>query len=225
MLILLPPSEGKATPPAGPPADLPALPYATELGPVRERVIDALDPGLRGAPSAPAADVYTGVLFGRLALASLKPRAGRDVLIASALWGLVGPRDRIPHYKLPIASRLPRLGGLAALWRPAIARALEPADVPGALVVDCRSGGYATVWRPRRAAHVSVRAFRVHPDGRRQPISHMAKAARGDVARALLTAPRRPRRPRDVAAAAAAAGLEVELHGGGASWTLDVLER
>jgi hypothetical protein len=77
------------------------------------------------------------------------------------------------------------------------------------------------VWRPRHATLLAVRAFRVHPDGTRQPISHMAKASRGDVARALLLAGRPAQTPDEVADLARAAGLDVELADG----TLDVLER
>ncbi len=69
MLVLLPPSEGKAVPEAGGPVDLDALAFAAELDGRREAVLDAFDPALREAPAAPAAEVYTGVLFKRLELA------------------------------------------------------------------------------------------------------------------------------------------------------------
>lgn len=230
VLLLLPPSEGKTAPPPGPSVDLAALAHADLLGPVRERVLAAVGPGLAAAPAAPAADVYTGVLFGRLDAGSLpataRRRAAAHVLIASALWGLVRPSDRIPAYKLPIAAKVPAIGPLAAAWRPAVAEALAEADVAGRLVLDCRSGSYAAVWRPREATHVEVRAFRQRTDGSRQAISHMAKASRGEVARAALLAPRLPRTPKAVAAAAKAAGLDVELTRlAGARWTLDVIER
>jgi cytoplasmic iron level regulating protein YaaA (DUF328/UPF0246 family) len=222
MLILLPPSEGKAQPAPSPPLDLDALAFPTELNGVRARLLRALarTQPLAAAPAAPAAEVYTGVLYGRLDLASIPAPDG--VLIASGLWGLLRPGDRIPHYKLPLDARVPRLRGtLAALWRAPVAKALAPLDRPVELIVDARSGGYASIWKPRQATLLAVRAFRVHPDGTRQPISHMAKASRGDVARALLSAGRRPERPDDVADLARAAGLDVELADG----TLDVLER
>jgi hypothetical protein len=232
VLLLLPPSEGKTPPPSGPPATLGDLAHADVLGPLRERLVAAVDPTLAQAPAAPARDVYTGVLFGKLDLASLpaaaRRRARAQVLIASGLWGLVRPSDRIPVYKLPIAAAVPRVGKLAAAWRPIVAEALSGRDVSRELILDCRSGAYATVWRPDAARHVEVRAFRVRPDGTRQVISHMAKASRGEVARAALLAPRIPRTPEDVAAAAADAGLDVELSpgdGDGHRWTLDVLER
>jgi cytoplasmic iron level regulating protein YaaA (DUF328/UPF0246 family) len=222
VLILLPPSEGKAQPAPGPPLDLEALAFPAQLNSTRARLLRALarTQPLAAAPAAPAAEVYTGVLYGRLDLPSIAQADG--VLIASGLWGLLRPADRIPHYKLPLDARVPRLRGtLAALWREPIAKALAPLDTPGELIVDARSGGYASVWKPRHATLLAVRAFRVHPDGSRQPISHMAKASRGDVARALLTAGRPATTPDEVADLARAAGLDVELADG----TLDVLER
>lgn len=233
MLLMLPPSEGKATPsPRRAPFDLAALPYADQLTAPRERVIAAVDPALAQAPAAPAAEVYTGVLYGQLDAGSLpagaRRRARTTVLIASGLWGVVGLFDRIPSYKLPIDARVDGVGPLAALWRPAVAAALAERDVERGLVVDCRSGGYAAVWKPARAARVEVRAFAVKPDGSRQVISHNAKATRGRVARELLLAPRAPRRPADVLALAHAAGFDAELQEparAGAPWQLDVLER
>lgn len=233
MLLLLPPSEGKAAPSTRrAPADLAALPFPAALGPLRERLIAAVDPALATAPAAPAAEVYTGVLFARLDHASLPPAAKRrarsSVLVASGLWGLVGLADRIPRYKLPIDARVDGLGTLAAAWRAPVAAALAPQDTAGALVVDCRSGGYSAVWRPAHAARVEVRAFKLKDDGSRQVISHMAKDTRGRVARELLLAATAPRRPRDVLALVTAAGLDAELgepSGRAGAWTLDVLER
>jgi uncharacterized protein len=230
MLILLPPSEGKATPPRGKPVDLDALAHADVLAPLRERLVAAVDPTLLAAPAARASRVYTGVLYGQLDLASLpaaaRRRAGRDVLIASGLWGLLRPNDRVPSYKLPIGDPVPGVGALAAAWRPLVAEALEAADTRRQLVVDCRSGAYSTVWRPRRAAHVSVNAFREGPDGSRKPISHMAKVSRGLVARAALMAPAAPRSPDSLLAAVQAAGLDAELEPvADGRWALDVIER
>lgn len=237
MLILLPPSEGKARPEEGAPVDLEALAFPV-LRPQRERLLDVLarvasgnpkralaalglgpghaaelelDAALRTAPAAPAGEVYTGVLYERLRLPELDPR-GR-VLIASALWGFVAPEDRIPAYRLSIGAKLPRLGGLAAWWRPHLAKAVP--DEPG-LVVDMRSGGYAAAWRPRHATLLPVRAFT--PEGK--VVSHMAKRVRGDVARVLLQSGADPATPEEAADVVAAAGLRVSLGDG----TLDVVD-
>jgi uncharacterized protein len=216
MLVLLPPSEGKAHPEAGEPVDLGALAFANELGERREQLLDAFDPGLREAPAAPAAEVYTGVLYKRLNLPELPAKARRQVLIASALWGFVRPEDRIPYYKFPPKTRLEGIGAPAAYWRPALAEALP--DTDGDLVVDMRSGAYSTFWKPQRATLLPVRAFS-EEDGQRKAVSHMAKAVRGDVARVLLEAKKPPGDPEGAAAIVEAAGFTVELNDG----NLDVI--
>lgn len=216
MLVLLPPSEGKGRPEAGKPMDLDSLAFATELGEKRAELLGAFDPGLRGAPAAPAAEVYTGVLFKRLELPKLPAAARKRVLIASALWGVVRPEDRIPHYRLPPTTRLDGIGPSAAFWRPALAEAMP--DEEGDLIVDMRSAAYSTFWKPQRAALLAVRAF-TESGGERKAVSHMAKAVRGDVARALLTAKKVPAEPEAAAAIAEAAGFTVELSDG----SLDVI--
>jgi uncharacterized protein len=212
MLILLPPSEGKATPASGEPADLGSLAFAEQLRERREALIDALDPALREAPAAPAAEVYSGVLYQRLDLARLpataRRRGGKRVLIASALWGFVRLEDRIPHYKLPPSTKLDGIGPLAAWWREALAAALP--DEERETIVDMRSGAYTALWKPQRARLLAVRAFSER-DGERKAVSHMAKAVRGDVARALLTAKPEPRSAEDAAAVATDAGFQAEL--------------
>lgn len=216
MLILLPPSEGKARPEKGDPVDLDSLVYACELGEKRAALLDAFDPGLRDAPAAPAASVYTGVLYGRLELAELPAKAQRRVLIASGLWGVVAPWDRVPYYKFPPKTRLKGFEAPNAYWRPALAAALP--DEEGDLVVDMRSGAYVPAWKPQRATLLSVRAF-TEENGERKAVSHMAKAVRGDVARALLSAKKAPSDPESATAIAEAAGFTVELSDG----SLDVL--
>jgi cytoplasmic iron level regulating protein YaaA (DUF328/UPF0246 family) len=216
MLILLPPSEGKAQPEKGEPVDLGSLVYADELGEKRAELLEAFDPSLRGAPAAAAAEVYTGVLFKRLELPELPAAARKRVLIASALWGVVRPDDRIPYYKFPPSTRLEGIGAPNAFWRTALAAALPDED--GDLVVDMRSGAYAAAWKPKRATLLAVRAF-TEEGGQRKAVSHMAKAVRGDVARELLKAKKVPSDPEGAAAVAEAAGFTVELADG----SLDVI--
>lgn len=235
MLVLLPPSEGKNAPAAGDPVRLDSLAFAAALGERREALLDALralaelpveeavarlgissrqagevavDAALRAAPAAPAAEVYAGVLYERLELLSLPAAARERVLIASALWGVVRPGDRIPYYRLAAKARLDGIGPLAAWWRPALSAALP--DEEGALIVDMRSAAYAAAWKPKRATLLGVRAFR-EVGGRRKAVSHMAKAVRGEIARALLLAAEPPADPAGAAAIAEAAGHRVEL--------------
>jgi cytoplasmic iron level regulating protein YaaA (DUF328/UPF0246 family) len=243
MLILLPPSEGKTAPMTGPPVDLEALAYAGELTESRRKLLGALaalaelpleravsmlavstgqagevavDAELSSAPAAPAAAVYTGVLYDRLRLPELPKRAQGRVLIASALWGVVRPGDRIPYYRFSAKAKLDGIGGLATFWRPALTAALPDED--GTLVVDMRSGAYAAAWKPKRATLLAVRAFS-ETKGKRKPVSHMAKAVRGEVARVLLEAKRPPADPEAAAQLVTAAGFTVELTPG----NLDVI--
>lgn len=235
MLILLPPSEGKFTPSEGAPVDLDSLAFAAGLGERRERLLDALerlgtvstaralkqldiskgqvgeiavDAALRTASAAPAATVYTGVLYDHLRLPELPVRARRRVLIASALWGVVRPDDRIPYYRFSAKARLTKIGPPASYWRDDLARVMP--DEPGDLVIDMRSAAYAAAWKPQRATLLAVRAFS-ESDGVRKPVSHMAKAVRGEVARALLLAKKAPADPESAATIARDAGFTAEL--------------
>jgi cytoplasmic iron level regulating protein YaaA (DUF328/UPF0246 family) len=213
VLILLPPSEGKSEPAeGGDPVELDSLVFAGQLSEKRGELLDAVDPSLRSAPVAPAADVYTGVLYQRLDLpglpAAARRRAAKRVLIASALWGFLRPTDPIPAYRLPPSTKLDGIGGLAAWWREALAAALP--DQAGETIVDMRSGAYSALWKPKRARLLSVRAFK-DEGGERRAVSHMAKAVRGDVARALLLAKREAKDPEQAATVATEAGFDVEL--------------
>lgn len=235
MKVLLPPSEGKAAPEEGAAVDLASLAFAGELTRRREALLDALEglPGrspaeavkqlavsrgqageiavdaeLRRAPAAPAAELYAGVLYDRLALPDLPAKARRQVLIASALWGFLRPEDRIPYYRFSAKARLDGIGSLAAWWREPLAEAIP--DEAGELIVDMRSAAYAAAWKPRQATLLAVGAFK-SAGGKRKPVTHMAKAVRGEVARALLLAKKAPTDPQGAAEIAGGAGFEVEL--------------
>jgi cytoplasmic iron level regulating protein YaaA (DUF328/UPF0246 family) len=230
VLILLPPSEGKAAPARrGRPVDPTALPHP-ELGPLREELLDALaavsegpgaaealglSPGLadevarnvhlRTTPARRAIDVYTGVLYAALDHATLDPaarrRANRWVRVQSALWGPVAPTDPIAPYRLPMTASLPGVGTVAARWRAVLGPVMTALAGDG-LVVDGRSSSYASVWRPTGPAARSYVAVRVltEVEGRRTVVSHSAKHTRGLVARWLCEAGRTPRTPVALAA-------------------------
>jgi cytoplasmic iron level regulating protein YaaA (DUF328/UPF0246 family) len=212
VLVLLPPSRGKASPEHGRRIGLSTLVYPRLREP-RERLIGAVDPRLRTAPAIPAAELYTGVLLTALGLGDLP---WDRVLIASALWGVVRPGDRIPAYRLEMSDKPPGVGGLTAYWREPLQRALPDRRE---LVLDLRSGAYAAAWQPRRATRLTVRGSTEEPDGRRRVITHMAKRVRGEVARLVIQAGG-TERPEEVAEIAAAGGLRVELGEG----VLDVIE-
>ncbi|NDU74079.1 peroxide stress protein YaaA [Actinomadura sp. DSM 109109] len=238
MHILLPPSEKKATEGDGPPLDLASLSFPG-LTPARRRVLAALakacrtagaaealglPPGqaadalarnraLRKAPTLPVARLYTGVLYDNLDLAGLDAEAAdRQIIVFSGLWGALRLTDRVPPYRLSMGASLPPGGSLGASWRPAMRKALRLDDD---LVVDMRSGPYASVWKAPGPA-VAVRVFRERVDGgvaKRTVVSHMAKATRGRIAHDLIEAGASPRTPEELVKAVAGLGHTVELNG------------
>ena len=231
MLVLLPPSEGKASGGSGAPLDLARLSHPA-LNPVRERLVDALeaaattdpaglqaalgcpagevdkDAALRTSPTLPALSRYTGVVYEALSYPTLSPagrrRANASLRVASALFGLLAPRDAVPAYRLSGGTRLPGVGSLATMWRPA----LEPELAPHRLVVDLRSGPYAALARAPHA--VTVRVLR-ESGGTRSVVSHDNKYTKGLLARVLCE--QGARSVADVAEAGRAVADLVEVDG------------
>lgn len=160
------------------------------------------------APTVAAAKLYTGVLFDYLGLETLpeqaRRRANRTALIASGLWGVVRPGDRIPAYRLSGASTLPVLGTLAGLWRAPLAEAL-PGWVGRKVLLDLRSGTYAAAWRPAGAVAERTVTVQVLQNGK--VVSHHNKASKGRLARELLIAGAEPRTPGQLADACAGVGF------------------
>ncbi len=252
MLVLLPPSEGKALPGRGRPVQLEALGFP-ELAAHRRAVLEALaalcagpvdvacetlglgptqapelakNSRLLAAPTLPAGKLYTGVLFDALDLASLpaaaRRRAARSVLVSSGLWGVVRLGDRIPAYRLAGGVSLPPLGPLGSFWRAPLAGAL-PAAAGRGLVLDLRSGVYASAWRPAGAVAGRTIAVKVLHGGK--VVSHHNKATKGRIARAVLCAETEPRRPADLADLLRGEGYPVELTPPpkpGGTWDLSV---
>lgn len=246
MLILLPPSESKATRARGA-ALRPESLSSPRLATQRARVAQALaevsaQPGaadtlgvsptlteeiarntrLLTAPTLPARELYTGVLYDALDLGSLDPasarRATRRLVVVSALYGVVRMTDRLAPYRLSMAVNLPGVGPLGTTWRPHLDEVLPEAAGRG-LVVDCRSSTYVSAWVPQ--GDLATRWVTVRVPG----ATHMAKHTRGLVARALCQTSADPRRPEALVDLLVDAGFDVELHRparGGKPWVLDV---
>lgn len=200
-LILIPPSESKATGGDGAP-----------WGPGR-----AADPGLdkhrrvvlraaiadgaaaRRSRTRPAMERYTGVLYKELDWTSLSSGARRrgdaQVRIVSGLWGLVAPADPIPHYRLKMSTRVGDLGRLATWWRPRLAPVLAE-RARGALVWDLLPIEHraALDWSAcAPATRIGVRFVDEHD----RTVSHWNKLLKGSLVRWLLTT--QPSQPCDLA--------------------------
>jgi cytoplasmic iron level regulating protein YaaA (DUF328/UPF0246 family) len=157
MLILLPPSEGKNQTPNGP---------------------------------SPAIGVYSGVLYKALDYPTLSPsaklRCDKSVVIISAKYGAVSPRDLIEFYKEKIDN---------AAMRPIVEAKLKPYAKD--LIIDCRSSTYQGVWAAPLDMTVAIRVSTV-VDGVRKVVTHMSKKTRGEVARMLLANRSVAKSPEDI---------------------------
>jgi len=154
---------------------------------------------LRDTATAPASSIYTGVLYAAMDLPSLsgadKRRANQRLVIASALFGLVRPADRIASYRLSGGASLPGVGKLSAFWRGPIEEAVRERLGKG-LLVDMRSGAYVSLWPiPKDLARqaVTVKMWQEGPDGARTAVSHFNKESKGELARFLVTQANAPR--------------------------------
>ncbi|WP_345802022.1 peroxide stress protein YaaA [Microbacterium sp. AZCO] len=215
MLILLPPSETKRAGGSRRPLDLATLAFP-ELAPQREQVLAALEElstdaataarvlklgatqlgevddnaRVRSAPTMPAVDRYTGVLYDALDAASLDSSArgwlGRNVVIHSAPLGPVGALDRIPTYRLGAGTSLPGIPPLRRVWAAAVAEAFAAAS-PG-FVLDLRSEAYAALGPvPASVPAVYVRVVSEGEGGAVRALNHFNKHAKGVLVRRLAT--------------------------------------
>ncbi len=237
MLVLLPPSEGKASPESGPHLDLDELSFH-ELTPVRERVLVHLEslcrtpdkaaqtlglgPSLQGeatrnstlrtAPCAPAIEVYAGVLYEALDVTSLtvrqRQRLNDVVAVGSALWGLVRPSDAIPAYRMSGGTTLPGLGPVNSTWQGHVTQVLAEHD--GA-ILDLRSAAYQFGRLPARD-DVAIGRVLLDRDGRRSVVSHHNKATKGRLIKAIAQSRKEHRSLDDIAATARSLGMTCELH-------------
>ncbi len=196
MLVLLPPSETKATGGTKPPFEAASTAHAG-LAASRVAALDALDrlvasgqdvstpakaraaaanAQVRTSPTMPAIERYTGVLYDALGAGTL-PSAAREwvdrhVIIGSALFGFVRADEPIPAYKVSHATRLPGVR-LRELWADAAAA------LPDDAVLDLRSKAYAALAPVPHAVQVDV----VGLDG--AALNHWNKHAKGALVRAL----------------------------------------
>jgi uncharacterized protein len=222
LLLLLPPSEGKAPGGHGTPWQADAGSFGS-LAPDRMAVVAALaaagggDQALLGVggrhlerareanlelddgpATLPAWRRYTGVVHDHLGVATssraARQRALASVVVLSGLLGAVGLGDPVPDYRIKMGARLPPLGLLTAWWRPRLTPVLA-ARAAGHVVVDLLPIEHAAAVDHGAlvdAGAIVVRARLVERDGRAG--GHDAKAAKGRLARHLLTSRAHPER-------------------------------
>jgi len=224
VLILLPPSETKR--PGGRPRrlDIGAL-ALPELAALRETTVDALsalsrdedeaarvlklsarqrgeiadNAAMRTAPTLPAVDRYTGVLFDALDAGTLDRAArrwlGAHVMIHSAPFGPVGALDPIPAYRLSAGTALPGFPPLRRHWADAVRTALAAASTP--FILDLRSEAYVALGPLPDGPSMYLRVVTIGDEGAVRALNHFNKHAKGALVRTLAQS-----RPRITSAAA-----------------------
>ncbi len=225
MLIIVPSSESKRVPPRrGRPVTFDELSFPA-LTAMRMRVLDALietsarpdaftrllvgpsfaeevarNARLREVTARPVLEVYSGTLHDGLDAASLSPsarrRAARWVVVASALWGLLRPADRIPSYRLNVRARLVGVDRLEPAWRTVLPDVLAEAAGPRGVILDLRSSSYQALGMPTGLGDGTV-MLRVAGDeaGGGRIGTVFVKRVRGQAARHLLESGANPRDP------------------------------
>lgn len=184
---------------------------------------------LFGAPCGEAGMIYGGEFYEALDLRSFDAPARRlaqsRIRIASTLFGLLAPDDRVPDFRLSVTSELPGVGSLQRTWREPVGDALREAAREHEVMVDLRSFPYQMLC-PIPAALVSrtvtVKVWQER-DGVRVPAADWAKHTKGILVRALVSTPAQVQTPRALAGVAEKT-LNVDLRPprGGKPWLLDV---
>jgi uncharacterized protein len=190
-VILLPPSEGKAAGGDGPTwrAGTMADPGLDRHRTAVLRAARAAGATARRAPTMPAIERYTGVLYTGLDWPTLPAAARRrgaaQVRTVSGLWGLAAPQDPICDYRLKMSASLDGFGRMATWWRPRLAPVLADL-VAGRVVWDLLPNEHAAAcdWS---AAQPSRRVTVRFVDEAGRTVSHWNKLLKGALVRWLLT--------------------------------------
>ena len=236
MKILLPPSETKR-----PGGDLPPMRIGSlslpSLDARREAVVDALvglaadedaarrvlklserqagdvlhNRALRTAPTMPAVDRYTGVLYDALDAprldAASRAHLHDHVLIHSAPFGPIAALDPIPMYRLAAGTSLPGLAPLRRHWADAATQALAEEDA--SFVLDLRSEAYVALGPiPATVPSAYVRVVS-DVDGATRALNHFNKKAKGMFVRAFAEDRVAPTSPRGLMDWAASRGIRL----------------
>ena len=197
-VILVPPSEGKATGGDGP---------AWAAGQMVDRKLDrhrrevlraakAAGATPRRAGTLPAMQRYTGVLYQELAWATLpaaaRRRGNEQLRTVSGLVGAGGAHRSVPPYRLKMSASLDGLGRLSTWWKPRLAPVL--ADLTrracGLGPAPQRARGGHGLGRHDPGRRVTIRFL----DAEGKTVSHWNKLLKGSLVRWLLT--EQPRRSR-----------------------------
>jgi len=153
-------------------------------GELADRAVDAARALAAGtAPSLPAWRRFTGVVWEHLDPATLPPAARRRIVVPSAPLGLVRGDDQVPDFRLKFSVSVGDLGRLDRWWRKELTEVLSRTRGP---IVDLLPNEHAAALDlgslgRRRVVRVAF----VAADGA-GAAGHAAKAVKGILARTVL---------------------------------------
>lgn len=238
-IVLLPPSESKLSAESGPKLNLGSLAFP-ELTDKRNKVLAELiklssgrqtkalavldiskkqdfelvrNQNLLSEPTAPAWQIYSGVLFEALDPHSLttvqRAKLCELTFVQSALFGLVSLNDEIPAYRLSGDSVLPKIGSLSRFWAASCSQVLEQGND---LIIDLRSGIYCKLGPvPETVPVVVPKIMQRMKSGPPKVVSHHNKATKGRILRALAQSKSRVKSVDDLANIIALLGADLNL--------------
>jgi len=137
---------------------------------------------LVGGPTLPAWQRYTGVVWDHLDPSSLPAEARSRIVVVSGLLGLVRGDDPVPDYRLKMGANLTPMGKLSTWWRDDLSAELDRA-ARRRVVIDLLPQEHRAAWTAGPGVE-GVTVSLVDPSGK--PGGHFAKAAKGELARAVL---------------------------------------
>jgi cytoplasmic iron level regulating protein YaaA (DUF328/UPF0246 family) len=170
---------------------------------------------IRHAPTMPAYERYEGTLYKAIGIDSFTKHEvdlmRGNVLIQSALFGLISATDRIPWYRLSANTVLPRVS-LKKVWREHQDAAYNRlVDMP---IIDLRSKAYVDLAPiPEHLDSYWVEVVAEDSKGQRRALNHFNKTAKGELVGAFVRAKTPPKTLTQLKAVAKSAGLGLEVEG------------
>jgi len=240
VLLLLPPSETKRIGGSSLTIEQVHLSYG-QLNEARDLILDALikvcknkaeatkvlklspkqqgdrelNLAIRKAPTMPAYERYEGTLYKAIVTDSFTKHEIElmrgNVLIQSALFGLISATDRIPWYRLSASTVLPKVS-LKKVWREHQDAAYNRlVDMP---IIDLRSKAYVDLAPiPEHLDSYWVEVVAEDGKGQRRALNHFNKTAKGEFVGAFVRAKTPPKTLTQLKAVAKKAGLGLEVEG------------
>jgi uncharacterized protein len=240
VLLLLPPSETKRIGGSNLTIEQVHLSYG-QLNEARDLILDALikvcknkaeatrvlklspkqqgdrelNLAIREAPTMPAYERYGGTLYKAIGIDAFTKHEVElmrgNVLIQSALFGLISATDRIPWYRLSANTVLPKVS-LKKVWREHQDAAYNRlVDMP---IIDLRSKAYVDLAPiPEHLDSYWVEVVAEDSKGQRRALNHFNKTAKGEFVGAFVRAKTPPKTLTQLKAVAKKAGLGLEVEG------------